>query len=68
MLGWNAAHGSMTYHSFLLREFYPKGMEFRDRNRRETCNTLQLINNRQRECLGWKTAYESFIEKLLHLV
>ncbi|RPJ96890.1 IS30 family transposase, partial [Rummeliibacillus sp. TYF005] len=34
----------------------------------EMNQALQLINNRPRKCLGWKTAHEAFEEELLHLI
>ncbi len=51
----------------LLREFYPKGHDFALVTDEELAIVLQLINNRPRKCLGWKTAYESFMEELSHL-
>ena len=51
----------------LLREFYPKGHDFALVTEKELAIVLELINNRPRKCLGWKTAYESFIEELSHL-
>jgi len=51
----------------LLREFYPKGHDFALVTEEKLGSVLQLINNRPRKCLGWKTAYESFIEELSHL-
>lgn len=51
----------------LLREFYPKGKDFAEVTEEELAHSLHLINNRPRKCLGWKTAYESFMEALSHL-
>ncbi|MED1727872.1 IS30 family transposase, partial [Brevibacillus agri] len=51
----------------LLREFFPKGKDFAEVSEEELIQALELINNRPRKCLGWKTAYESFMEALSHL-
>ena len=42
----------------LLREFYPKGMDLSLVNIDELNNTLELINNRPRKCLGYFTPNE----------
>jgi len=52
----------------LLREFFPKKTNFDHVTEAEMEHALQLINNRPRKCLGWKTAYEAFEEELLHLI
>ena len=51
----------------LLREFFPKGKDFAEVSEEELIQALELINNRPRKCLGWKTAYGSFMEALSHL-
>lgn len=51
----------------LLREFFPKGKDFAEVSTEELIHALYLINNRPRKCLGWKTAYESFMEAVSHL-
>lgn len=51
----------------LLREFFPKGKDFAEVSEEELVHALHLINSRPRKCLGWKTAYESFMEALSHL-
>jgi transposase, IS30 family len=51
----------------LLREFFPKGTDFAKVSEEELVYALNLINNRPRKCLGWKSAYESFMEALSHL-
>lgn len=48
----------------LLREFFPKGKDFAEVSEKELAHALFLINNRPRKCLGWKTAYESFMESV----
>lgn len=51
----------------LLREFFPKGHDFARVTEEELSHAIELINNRPRKCLGWKTAYESFVSELSHL-
>jgi IS30 family transposase len=51
----------------LLREFFPNGHDFATVSEEELSHALDLINNRPRKCLGWKTAYESFMSELSHL-
>ena len=51
-----------------LREYFPKGSDltFVDEH------TIQLwedkLNNRPRKCLNWKTPYEVFYGKIVHLL
>lgn len=52
----------------LLREFFPKKTNFHHVTQDELNQALQLINNRPRKCLGWKTANEAFQEEVLHLI
>lgn len=42
----------------LLREFYPKGMDLSEVNEEELVNKLELLNNRPRKCLKYKTPME----------
>lgn len=46
----------------LLRFFYPKGFDFRTLSDEELQQTVDLLNNRPRKCLGWKTPAEVFFE------
>ena len=52
----------------LLREYFPKGSDLTFINE----HTIQLwedkLNNRQRKCLNWKTPYEVFYGKIVHLI
>jgi IS30 family transposase len=50
----------------LIREFYPKNFFRGDITPEEIENMVNLINNRPRKCLGWKSPASVF-EKLLHL-
>ncbi len=42
----------------LLREFYPKGMDLSLVDEDELKHNLELMNNRPRKCLGYKTSNE----------
>lgn len=59
--------GSNENGNGLLREFFPKGKDFAEVTDDELIAALNLINNRPRKCLGWKTAHESFTDALSHL-
>ncbi|KOS67191.1 integrase, partial [Lysinibacillus contaminans] len=60
--------GSNENGNGLLREFFPKKTNFDHVTLDDMNQALHLINNRPRKCLGWKTAYETFREELLHLI
>jgi len=59
--------GSNENANGLLREFFPKGHDFAEVTDEELAYALHLINHRPRKCLGWKSAYESFMDELSHL-
>lgn len=59
--------GSNENANGLLREFFPKGHDFAEVTDDELAHALHLINHRPRKCLGWKSAYESFMEELSRL-
>ncbi|MBO6047401.1 MAG: IS30 family transposase, partial [Erysipelotrichaceae bacterium] len=44
----------------LFREFYPKGMDLSVADEKEVEHYLELINNRPRKCLNYKTPNEVF--------
>lgn len=46
----------------LLRFFYPKGFDFRTISDEDLRRTVDLLNNRPRKCLGWKTPAQVFYE------
>ncbi len=46
----------------LLRFFYPKGFDFRTLSDEELQQTVDLLNNRPRKCLGWKTPADVFFQ------
>lgn len=50
----------------LLREFYPKSMDLSKTNEKEVQDTLELLNNRPRKCINYKTPNELFNENLLN--
>lgn len=52
--------GSNENANGLLREFFPKGKDLAEVHDEDLARSLDLINNRPRKCLGWRTAHESF--------
>ena len=44
----------------LLRFFFPKGFDFRKITQAEVDVVIELLNNRPRKCLGWRTPNEVF--------
>lgn len=46
----------------ILRFFFPKGCDFLKVTQQELDHVVDLINNRPRKCLGWKTPAEIFFE------
>jgi len=44
----------------LLREFFPKGINFSKITQKEIDRAINLINNRPRKCLNWYTSKEIF--------
>ena len=59
--------GSNENANGLLREFFPKKTDLALVKEEELQRALFLINSRPRKCLGWKTPYEVFLDKLSHL-
>lgn len=49
----------------LIRRFYPKGTDFTRITERELLKTQDMLNNRPRKCLGYKTPKEAFIREVL---
>lgn len=47
----------------LLRQYFPKGTDFRDITHDEVRRAELLLNNRPRACLGFRTPAEVFFEK-----
>jgi len=54
--------GSNENSNGLLREFYPKGMDLSITTNQELTKVLELMNNRPRKCLGYKTPLEVMYE------
>jgi IS30 family transposase len=47
----------------LIRQYFPKGTDFRDISHHEARRVEKLLNNRPRACLGFRTPAEVFFEK-----
>jgi IS30 family transposase len=47
----------------LIRQYFPKGTDFRDISHYEVRQVEKLLNNRPRACLGFRTPTEVFFEK-----
>ena len=47
----------------LIRQYFPKGTDFRDISHVEVRRAENLLNNRPRDCLGYRTPAEVFFEK-----
>ena len=47
----------------LIRQYFPKGTDFRDVTHDEVRDKERRLNNRPRKCLGYKTPAEVFFEK-----
>ena len=46
----------------LIRQFFPKGIEFRDITHHQVREVQTLLNNRPRACLGYRTPEEVFFD------
>ena len=47
----------------LIRQYFPKGTDFRDISHHEVRRVENLLNHRPRACLGFRTPAEVFFEK-----
>ena len=47
----------------LIRQYFPKGTDFREISHHEVRQVEKLLNNRPRACLGFRTPNEVFFEK-----
>lgn len=47
----------------LIRQYFPKGTDFRDTSYHDVRQVEKLLNNRPRACLGFRTPAEVFFEK-----
>lgn len=52
----------------LLREYIPKSTDIDSISEEEIAKYFDKLNKRPRKCLGWKTPFEVFFNKVLHLV
>lgn len=52
----------------LLREYFPKQQDINQWNDEYIQSVVDKLNLRPRKCLGWKTPYEVYFKKSLHLV
>ena len=50
-----------------MRQFFPKKTDLALVEEEKLQKALFLINSRPRKCLGWKTPYEAFFDKMSHL-
>lgn len=55
--------GSNENTNGLIRQYFPKGTDFRDITHHEVREVEKLLNNRPRACLGFRTPAEVFFEK-----
>ena len=47
----------------LIRQYFPKGTDFREVSHHEVRRVENLLNHRPRACLGYRTPHEVFFEK-----
>ncbi|HEL1827956.1 TPA: IS30 family transposase [Streptococcus suis] len=52
----------------LLREYFPKGSDLTDVEETVIQEWEDKLNYRPRKCLNWKTPYEVFYQKTVHLI
>ncbi|OBX11291.1 hypothetical protein QV09_02880, partial [Gallibacterium salpingitidis] len=52
----------------LLRQYCPKGMDMTPVSEVKIQAAVDKLNHRPRKCLNWKTPYEVYFDKVLHLV
>ena len=53
--------GGVEHLNGLIRDFFPKGTNFRDIDEKDIIRVMELLNNRPRKCLNWKTPTEIFL-------
>jgi len=51
----------------LIREYFPKSFDFSSCSDQDVALIVKKINKRPRKCLGWKSPFEVFFQKVLHL-
>lgn len=52
----------------LLREYFPKGTDLLQYTEEYIQKAVNELNHRPRKCLGYKTPYEVYHNKVLHLI
>lgn len=52
----------------LLREYFPKTEDLTACSKPYMDTCIEKLNKRPRKCLGWKTPYELFFHRVLHLI
>lgn len=52
----------------LLRKYIPKAINIDALSEEERTAFFDKLNKRPRKCLGWKTPFDVFYNKVLHLV
>ena len=52
----------------LLREYFPKGKDLTTVRDEYIQQQINELNQRPRKCLGYRTPYEVYFSKMLHLV
>ena len=67
MLGGKAISKTAKNTNGLLREFFPKGKNITDTLEDYIQLKYHELNLRPRKCLGYKTPYEVYFSKVLHL-
>ncbi|BED43974.1 hypothetical protein VEE63_01520 (plasmid) [Escherichia coli] len=65
----NRGHGGTNENTNgLLREYFPKHQDINQWSEVDIQQVINKLNLRPRKCLGWKTPYEVYFKKSLHLV
>ncbi|WKT00445.1 IS30 family transposase [Gallibacterium salpingitidis] len=52
----------------LLRQYFSKGMDMTFVSAAQIQAAVDKLNHRPRKCLNWKTPYEVYFDKVLHLI
>ena len=52
--------GSNENTNKLLRQYFPKGMDFRKFSEQELASRVKILNNRPRKCLNYQTPKEAY--------
>ncbi|MCL1632992.1 IS30 family transposase [Sporolactobacillus sp. CPB3-1] len=60
--------GSNENTNGLLREYFPKGYDLKQDSDVDVQHHVDELNHRPRKCLGWRTPFEAFYHRVLHLI